>query len=722
MKHLALSTLLGLLMPALYSTPALAGEVELYSLTDNRVAAHMDQGGLLIDGGSPGFVRYVNGNFGSNWKVARPLDGKKVTLVPGRQGTIRFPLSARQAGARRLEIHMKGLVPKQRVTVFLNKKSLGDLEVSGDWSTGSKEIPAGLLKAGENRLRLTFRRSKKQLGTRTAAALRWIRLALPDAAALPGAGPSLSTGGGSSVSLSGGGGLSWYLMPPARAALKFSAPAAAGCTLQVVSTPAGGSASTLATQTLEGGVTDLAVPLKASGNTPLRLDLLATGAGCGGVRLQRPRLVGPGTAPASPRGLKPPRQVIFWMVDTLRADRLDVYRKSRVATPNLDRLVAEGTTFRRYSVEGNESKVSHASFFTGTYPMVHRVLGEKAKLPSRLVTIAEAMRSARLRTAGLISNGYVSDAWNYHQGFQTYENYIRSNRANDARAVYGHAAKWLDCYAPKGPFYLYLGTIDPHVTYRAHKDILPQYDSKPYNGPFKRFLSGVELGKVKEGKLRVSSRDKRRIEALYDNEVTYNDRYFGRLLEYLQTKGMLDETLIVVTGDHGDEFWEHGGCGHGSGVYEELIGTPLVFRYPPAFPKGKVVEVEADGVDLLPTLTEALGKPAPEAVQGESLLPWIAASGSIYPRTSIATHYNEIYSLRSGDWKLHLHRGGRTKVFDLSSDPTEQTNLKDRRPVARRYLADALALFLAHQKRWKKATWGVPTNLRPGFGKAVSVP
>ena len=722
MKHLVSTPLLGLLLPVLLASPARAGEVDLYSLGDNRVAAHQDQGGLLIDAGSPGFYRYVSGNFGSNWQVARSMDRQPVTLVPGRQGSIRFPLSARQAQGVRLELHMKGLADKQRVTVFVNKKSLGDLEVPNEWSTGTKEIPAGLLKAGENTLRLTFRRSKKQLGTRTAAALRWIRVALPDAAPLPAEGPALTTGSGGTLALAPGGGLSWYLMPPAGAVLRLGAPAAAGCTLLVTGTPDGGGAATLAKQGLDAAVSDLRVDLKAPGGAPLRLDLLASGAGCGGVTLKGARLVGVGPAPARPKGITPPRQVIFWMVDTLRADRLDVYRKSRVRTPNLDRLVAEGTTFKRYTVEGNESKASHASFFTGMYPVVHGVLGEKAKVPSRLVTIAEAMRTAGLRTAGLISNGYVSDAWNFHQGFQTYENYIRSNRANDARAVYGHAEKWLDRYAPKGPFYLYLGTIDPHVTYRAHKGLIEVYDSKPYSGPFVRFLSGVELGKIKEGKLRISQRDKLRIEALYDNEVTYNDQYFGRLLEYLETKGMLDQTLIVVTGDHGDEFWEHGGCGHGSGVYEEIIGTPLIFRYPGAFPKGLVALAEADGVDLLPTLMDVLGKAAPAEVQGESLLPYVTATGALYPRTSIATHYDEIYSLRAGDWKLHLHRGGRTKVFDLSADPEEQTDLKARRPVARRFLADALSLFLAHQKQWKKARWGVPTNLRPAFNADVPTP
>ena len=723
------ASLLGAVVVLLACCPAatLAEESRsIYSLHHNRVHAHLDQGGLVLDAGSPGFVRYLRGNFGQSWAVDRKLDGQRTTLVSGRQGVLHLPLSSRQASATRVEIRMKGLAPRQRVTLFLNKKKLGDIEVQGSWHTGSREIPSGLLKAGENRLRLTFRKSVKTLGTRTSAALRWIRLALPGASELPESGPELALARGDALRIPSNGGLAFYLMPPKGSSLMLAAspePGSTGCVLKIVSQQEGKPPTTLARREVTARGSRLDVALAVRGGLPLRLELLETGGpACRGLLLDGARLEAPGSAGGGEVPKARPKQVIFWMIDALRADRLDVYRKSRVKTPNLDQIVAQGTTFMRYSVEGNESKVSHASFFTGVYPVVHRVLGEKAKLPDRLVTIAEAMAAGGLRTAGLVSNGYVSDRWNYHQGFGTYRNYIREEVANDAKAVYGHAVSWLDRYASRGPFYLYLGTIDPHVTYRAHKGILELYDSKPYKGKFRRYLSGVELGKIKGGRLRVSERDKLRIEALYDNEVTYNDQYLGELLKYLRDKEMLDDTLLIITGDHGDEFWDHGRCGHGSGVYQELVWVPLVLRYPKLFPAGRKVMVEADGVDILPTLLDAMDISVPSMVQGESLLPRVHESGIIYPRSSISTHYDQVYALRSGEWKVILHKGGRTQVYDLAKDPGEQRDLARERPIARRFLMDALSLFLANQKRWKKTRWGVPTNLAPGFTLDLRVP
>ncbi len=709
--------LLGLAASTLTGIPTAQAERTLYSLQDNRSQAHLDQGGLVLDAGSPSFVHYVRGNFGETWVLDKKVDGQAAALVPGRQGSIALPVSPRQAGAAQLELRLRGLVPKQRVTVFVNKQSLGDLEVPGEWTTLSKPLPAGLLKPGENRVRLTFRASKEQLGTRTAAALGWLRLALPGAAPLSDPGVLQSAGAG--LRLAPGAGFTLYLMPPAGARLRATL-AGSGCSLEATVQADGAAPRSLGRHAAPGPL-DLDLGVAKAGKA-LRLDLLELGgAACAGLSLAQPRLAADAAPMAARAAVPKPKQVIFWMVDTLRGDRLDVYRKSRVQTPNFDRLVAEGTTFRRYSVEGNESKVSHASVFTGVYPIVHRVLGEKAKLPDRLVTIAEAFRDGKWRTAGLISNGYVSDNWNFHQGFQLYRNYIREQVANDAKAVWGHGQRWLDENAAGGPFYLYLGTIDPHVTYRAHKGILELYDPQPYSGRFSRNLGGGELGDIKTGKLKVGERDKTRIEALYDNEVTYNDRYFGMLLEYLAAKGILDETLIVLTGDHGDEFWERGGCGHGSGVYQEMVGVPLVLRYPPLFPKGKVVEVEADGVDVLPTLLEAVGMAVPAEVQGESLLPYAADAGPTYPRSSISTHYDTIYSLRSGDWKLMLYKGGKAKLYDLASDPGEEKDLLAAKPIARRYLTDALTTFLAEQRRWKKRSWGVPTNLLPGFAKDLGL-
>ncbi len=718
---------LALLVAAFGPSTSLAqGEVTLWSLHANRALAHLDQGGLVLDGGSAGFVRYTRGNSGGKgWNVDQRLDGERVTLLPGRQGTLTLPLSARQATARRVELRVKALAAGQRVTLFVNEQNLGDLEVATGWQTLAKEIPAGLLRAGENQLRLTFRKSGTVAGVKSAAALRWLRLALPDAAALPESGPQLLlASGASALALAPGGGLAYYLLPPRGSHLRLRAvPAAgsAGCSLTTTLTFEGRPprvASTLAVP----AAAELDVDLAASGDQPLRLELQEVGGGaCQGLTLESPRLVAAVQTPALPASGAKPQHVIFVLVDTLRADRLTVYNpKTRVKTPAIDALAKESTVFMRHMVEGTESKVSHATLFTGVWPAVHRVLTEKAKVPDKLTTIAEAMRSGGRNTAAFLSNGYVSEAWNYMQGFQTTRNFIREGGQNDASIVINTGKKWLDANATKGPFYLYLGTIDCHVTYRSHDGLIQQYDPTPYNGPFQKYLSGDEMGRIKAGSLKITPRDKVRIEALYDNNVAYTDRWVGDLLTYLRTKGLLEQTLIVLTGDHGDEFWEHGSSGHANGLHQEMVGVPLILRYPGIFPAGARVEVESGGVDLLPTLLEALGLPIPAEVQGESLIPWVRGARPVYPRATLATHYEQVHALRLGDLKLIV--GGKTLLYDLGADPREATNLKDKRPITLRTLQDPLYLFLSQRARWKKRTWGSPSNLLPGFTSELQIP
>jgi arylsulfatase A-like enzyme len=376
-------------------------------------------------------------------------------------------------------------------------------------------------------------------------------------------------------------------------------------------------------------------------------------------------------------------------------------------------MAAEGVVFDPFWVTSDESKASHASYWTGTYPVVHRVETRAAKLRESHVTIAEAFREAGYQTAAYVSNGFISRRWNYVQGFQHVTNFIREGKPNDAKAVVDKAIPWIDRHKA-GPFYLFLGTSDTHVTYRVHKQFIGQYDTgPPYRGPFRRFISGHSLGKIKTRKRRPPEREQARIEAIYENEAAYNDLHFGRLVAHLKKLGILDETMLIINSDHGEEFWEHGSCGHGNSLHQELISVPFVLRWPGVIPAGRVTSGH-DGVDLIATLFELLGREPPEEVQGESLLPFIAAR-AVYPRAMVASRFGGSYALRAGPAKVIVGSAESIKSYDLSTDPTEHKNLHRTHPVLTLAALDPLSLFLSRSKTWRKSVWGVPNNLTRAF-------
>ena len=146
-----------------------------------------------------------------------------------------------------------------------------------------------------------------------------------------------------------------------------------------------------------------------------------------------------------------------------------------------------------------------------------------------------------------------------------------------------------------------------------------KYWNKPYIGPIKPALTGVQLGSIKAGKLKVNDNDKAYLEALHDGEITESDAVFATFIDDLKTAGVYDKSAVVVVSDHGDQFYEHGSVGHGDSVYQELTHVPLIIRAPGLFPKGKVVKADVEITDVYATMLELAGiKPDP-TMQGTSL-------------------------------------------------------------------------------------------------------
>jgi arylsulfatase A-like enzyme len=382
----------------------------------------------------------------------------------------------------------------------------------------------------------------------------------------------------------------------------------------------------------------------------------------------------------------------------------------------MDGFAKQATLFRIAYVQGNESRVSHASLWTAMYPAQHHFIAEKAKLDPRFVTMAEVIKPSGLYTAGYMANGFIDAFWGFAEGFDLLKNHIHDGGGLKAEDLVRDAKGFLGTRAQK-PFFLYLGTIDAHVSWRAHAPWMAKYDPEPYQGPFVKACLDPQLDKIVAGQLKVTDRDKTHIIALYDSDVSYNDQQFGELLKLLGTAGHGDDTMVILSADHGDELWDHGKVGHGQSLREELVHTPLAIYYPPLFPAGHVVDEGVETVDLLPTIADALGVKPPADAQGESLIGLAQGEGASYPRPAISSQYELAHTMRLGAWKLWVGGSGEARLFDAQHDAEETKELSTERPYERRFVTDALGLWMAYQGKWKKSRWGVASNQKPAFAE-----
>jgi len=677
----------------------------VFDLVANRPLAHgLRNGGLVIQAGSAGFARYVHYSRPlPTWKLRAVEEGKRVAL-PGTSAVLEVPLTARELAQPNLAFHLKSPA-RQTIRATANGKASAAVPLAGPdagWQTVTVPMPAGAFVEGENKITLSFAQSGTMAGQKASAAVEWIQVGGTASNAAPPA-----TVPDEGLVLLKDGGLAWYVQVPAQGSLLATGDAG-GCTVKAHAAPRGNKGVD-ATWT-----SGQPIDLSALAGQVVRLELAAEGAGCTRARLTSASL-GDGAPEPKVGYTQRPKNVIIWLTDSTRADKYRVYNpKTRVETPVMDAFVKRSTLFKVGYVQGNESRVSHASLFTALYPAEHKFIAEKAKLNPQFVTLPEAVKPTGRATVGFMGNGFIDAFWGFGEGWDLLKNHIHDGgglRAADLRLA---AQGWLDKNVVK-PFLLYIGTIDAHVSWRAHEPWIAKYDPEPYQGPFVKACLDPQLDNIVAGKMHINERDKKRIEALYDSDVSYNDQQFGELLKYLEQKGHLDDTMIVLLADHGDEMYEHGKIGHGQSLHEELVHIPYVISYPPLFPAGKVVDEGVELVDVLPTIVDALGGKVPADAQGESLVPLAQGDGAGYPRPAIASQYELAHTMRLGRWKLWVGGSGDVKLIDAAADPMGRTELQADHPYERRFVTDALSLWMAYQSKWKKSRWGVASNLKPAF-------
>jgi arylsulfatase A-like enzyme len=375
--------------------------------------------------------------------------------------------------------------------------------------------------------------------------------------------------------------------------------------------------------------------------------------------------------------------------------------------------------FERAQSPENWTKPSVASVLTSLHPATHRTKEDASKLPRSALMLSEVYQKEGFKTASFIANGYVSNAFGFDQGWDHYTNYIREERNTNASNVFGEAEAWIE--KNKGErFFVYIQTIDPHVPYDPPDRYLKMYDPKPYDGQVANRRTHLMLDEAKKNpkKYRFTERDKERLEALHDGEISYHDEYFGKFLAKLAALDLEDNTVLVVTSDHGEEFQEHGSWGHGHSVYQELLGVPLVFRWPGVIPAGLRVEPVVSTMDIGPTVLEATGVPIPAELEGRSLLGFMRGDWPMAPYVAFSDFLDHRRVIRGGDWKLIIRGNMSHVVFDLQNDYWEKNELDgSRHPIALRYLRTLHGQFLGanDRGRWLAGSTGPAVAGKPGL-------
>jgi arylsulfatase A-like enzyme len=410
--------------------------------------------------------------------------------------------------------------------------------------------------------------------------------------------------------------------------------------------------------------------------------------------------------------------VVVLLIDTLRASKLRAYNpQSRVRTPILDGIVEHGTLFERAHSQENWTKPSVASVLTGLTPSTHRAITTEARLPASAELVSETFDGAGFHTASFLANGYVSDRFGFDQGWDHYTNMIREGRSTEAEDVFREAGDWIEQHHD-GRFFVYIQTIDPHVPYDPPAEFLQMYDPRTdYAGQVNPRRTGelLEAAKGNNPTVVFDESDLTRLEGLHDGEISYHDRELGRFLERLQTMGVADDTLLVITSDHGEEFRDHGSYGHGHSVYQELIQVPLIFHRPGLVPEGRRVAQPVSTLNLSQTVLELADVRGLRAAEGRSLVGDMRGQIPSHPALAFTNMLDDKRVVRARRWKMVLS-GINAKMFDLESDPGERNEITDltRHPIAARFLRIHLGQYLGSRDRghWWQATQREGTQIQ----------
>lgn len=383
--------------------------------------------------------------------------------------------------------------------------------------------------------------------------------------------------------------------------------------------------------------------------------------------------------------------VLLITVDTLRADHMGCYNYPLETSPFMDKMAGEGTLFTQCYAPVPITLPSHCSIMTGTYPLHHGVRDNARyqRLDESNRTLAEVLLERGFQTAAVVSAFVLDKRFGISQGFDFYDDTLdepygqmspgvpppqdsearllwerqRSRFQQRAEKTTLKALSWVAQRDPESPFFLWVHYFDPHDPYlppESFRTLFPPQGKDPVS----YCISG------------------------YDGEIRYTDEQIQKLLEGVDQEGILAQTLVVLTSDHGEGLGDHKEQGkpiidHGNNLYIEALRVPLLFRCPYRVPKRKAIHSRVSLLDIAPTILSFLGFTAPEVIQGRDLWPLILGEGELADRDlffetllpEIRNMGSRQEGLQDDQWKFILHGGGHTELYNITRDPLERENL-----------------------------------------------
>ncbi len=440
--------------------------------------------------------------------------------------------------------------------------------------------------------------------------------------------------------------------------------------------------------------------------------------------------------------------VLLLVLDTTRADRLSAYGHRRETTPQIDRIASRGVLYEHAISAGVWTLPGHAGIFSGAPSSVHGANGARLFLDPSITTLAEVLARHGFATAGFSNNPWVTHATGLARGFEHFEDHWRSRRLAPVRLLHnaweemvilwrnvegsggaaytlGRASDWIDRRraAPSGepaaPFFVFVNLMEPHEprTYRpGHTDLF----ADPEQTPDRLRKVPHEATAIAVRGSTLSREQMKLLRVLYDGELRYVDAEIGAFVDHLEASGVLDDTLLVITSDHGEAIGDHGRTNHLQNVYEELVRVPLILRHP-RLPAGRRVATRVQTFDLFRTIAEFVGIEGPlpdDARLSRNLVDPALLAGTAPPRPVVAEEEPSewgirlLRSLRGDDVDVESLRGrykayyekdlklvwradGEHELYHLGRDPRELKNLAGKRPRVTRRLEGELEAWLA---------------------------
>ncbi|OPL18495.1 MAG: hypothetical protein AVO35_03975 [Candidatus Aegiribacteria sp. MLS_C] len=372
--------------------------------------------------------------------------------------------------------------------------------------------------------------------------------------------------------------------------------------------------------------------------------------------------------------------VLLVIIDTIRADHLGSWGYERDVTPALDSLASAGTRFSECQAHSSWTLPSVSSILTGRTPREHgagSVEGRMFGIPPSVPTLQSLLHSRGWSTCGLFNVVFLSEDFGFHRGFDHFDcRGVTGNRGTRrADETVDELIQWLDGLERGQPFLAVLHLYDPHIPY----DPPPPWDTLyagSITGSIRQGGSQIDtMQAVNSGNAELSPEGLRSMIDLYDGEIAFTDSQLQRLFRHLRSSGRGETTVIVVVGDHGEEFMEHSGIEHGRTLYQEVLHVPLIMSGP-GIPRGTVVDRVCAQVDLLPTILEILGMQPQPGLPGIDLLSGVPEGRDLPSSNLLWTNVPQAAIRRDGLKLIWFPQDTVHQFYELDSDPLEQMDLE----------------------------------------------